>query len=919
MWRPTLSVRPEERRDVGTAFVFLVLFVGAHAALETGRDVLFLSRIPPGHLPFMMAAIAVASLVVNSLQDRFARWRARRTLASMAVASSAWTLALWAFLPRLGDAGLYVLYVWAGVVTTLVLLRFWTLMGDLFTVGQAKRLFGMISTGAVLGAIAGSSLVTIFAGRLSPSTFVLIGGLGFALAAFVPLLFSPRADQGEPPEASSESWVSGLGASAGFVARHPYVLRVALMTGAAATVLSLADLAFRTTIAHDIPKEHLATTFGVLTLALNVMSLVVQLLSGPILRKFSLPWVLALLPALLSIGGVGLLVGGGVIAAFGLKGADGALRYSLNKTGTELLYLPLSEAERKRAKAFLEVVATRGGQMIASAVGLAVAQMAIAREVSASVVTLLALVWVGLCLRLREPYLELFRETVMAGRRRLDAHPELDVAGLEALLEALDDESDAKVVAALAVLEREGKAGVVPTLILYHPAEQVVVTALRMFARAKRRVALHAIGHLLEHSSARIRAEAVAARAVIDPDQRLSEHLEIEESPEVRAALIATMAASGAIAPATAMELLDRTLDAGSADSKVVVAEVVGWRKAEGLSPLLIKLGEDPDIEVRRAAVRALGSLGSDEAARALVLRLGDEPVRELASETLVRASTVGWTAARQALTDVSLPKPVRWRIPQVLVEIDPAVATPLLLASLASEPDGMVRYRSLLALGWVQRHRSEVRFDRALLNAEVERTVSRGFRYLDRSVVLAHAVAEDRSRQTEGFGLLVQMLTDKRENAVERIFRLLALRYPKHPFLEMHRSLESRDKNAQASVIELIENFLPSPLREALVALVEEDADLEARLAAGGAFHVVNDQSYEDVLRQLLASTSEIVRDLAAYHVAEMHLSIFASELRELEDSGRATPDVTRAIAILGGAPSLRGSAPSLELAHAR
>jgi AAA family ATP:ADP antiporter len=919
MWRPSLSVRPEERRDVGTAFVFLVVFVGAHAALETGRDVLFLSKIPAAHLPFMMAAIAVVSLAVNGLQDRFARWRARRTLASMAVASSALTVALWASLPRLGDAGLYVLYVWAGVVTTLVLLRFWTLMGDLFTVGQAKRLFGTISTGAVLGAIGGSSIVTIFAGKLSASTFVLLGGAGFALAAAIPLLFSARADEGEPPEASAESWIGGLGASAGFVARHPYVLRVALMTGASATVLSLADLAFRTTIAQEIPKQHLATTFGVLTLTLNVVSLVVQLASGPILRKFSLPWVLAVLPALLSLGGVGLLVGGGVVAAFALKGADGSLRYSLNKTGTELLYLPLSETERKRSKAFLEVVATRGGQVVASAVGLGIAHLAIARQVSAAVVIVLALVWVALCLRLREPYLELFRATVMAGRRRLDAHPELDVAGLEALLQALDDESDTKVVSALAVLEREGKTNVVPTLILYHPGEHVVITALRMFARSKRRVALHAIGHLLEHSSARIRAEAVAARAVIDPEQRLSEHLEIEESPEVRAALIATMAADGAIAPSVALELLDRTLEVGAVASKVVVAEVVGWRKVPALSPLLVKLADDAEIEVRKAAVHALGHLGDADAADALILRLGDEPVRELASEGLVRAGRTGWNAAQRALTDVGLPKPVRWRIPQVLVEIDAALATPMLLAGLASEPDGMVRYRSLLALGWVQRNRAEVRFDRKLVDAEVTRTMSRGFRYLHRIVVLERAVADDASRRTEGHELLVQMLTDKQQNSVERVFRLLALRHPKHPFLEMHRSLESGDKNAHASVIELIENFLPSPVREGLVALVDEDTGRETRLAAGEEFHPVTELTYEDVLRQLLASTSEIVRDLAAYHVAEMHLDVFATELRALDASGRGTPDVARALDILHGAPSLRGSTPRLEIVHAR
>jgi len=921
MWRPTLPVRPEERRDVGAAFAFLVLFVGAHAALETARDALFLSKIPPQHLPFMMAAIAVVSLVVNGLQNTFTRWRARRTLTMMAIASSGWTVALWAFLPRLGDAGLYILYVWAGVVTTLVLLRFWTMMGDLFSVTQAKRLFGIVSTGAVLGAIGGSSLVAIFADRIPTSMFVLLGGVGFGVAAFVPLFLSKSADDAAPTAPSREGWVSGLAESASFVGRHPYVFRVALVTGASATVLALSDLAFRTTIAQEIPKEQLARTFAALTLGLNVVSLAVQFASGPILRRVPLPWALATLPSLLSLGGMGLLVGGGVMAAFALKGADGSLRYSLHKTGTELLYVPLSEAERRKAKAFLEVVATRGGQVVAAVLGLAIAQAVYARQISAALVVVLALVWVGVALALREPYLELFRATVMGGRRRLDEHPDLDVAGLEALLEALDDESDAKVVAALAVLEREGKANVVPTLILYHPSAEVVITSLRLFAAAKRRVALHAIEHLLEHSIPRIRAEAVAARAVIDPDRHLSEHLEVEESPEVRAALIATMAASGAIEAQVALDLLQATLEAGDVASKVVIAEVIGWRKAIGLSSLLISLAEAPEPEARRAAVRALGNLGTPEAAAALVRRLGDESTRELAREALVLAGSIGWQAVVAGMRDTSLDKPVRWSLPQVLAQTDPEAATPTLLTSLASEPDGMIRYRSILALGWAQRRREEPRLTKAqkiMVDDEVTRTMSRGYRYLHRSQVIKQGAVETPARATEGHQLLAQMLEDKRDNAVERVFLLLGLRHPKHPFLEMHRSLGSGEKKARASAIELIENFLSSPLREALVALVD-DIDDEARGAAGFEYHAPASETYDEVLGELLASTSEIVRDLAAYHVAELHLGTFGQALRDLEGSGRGTPDVLRALAILDGTPSLRGSAPPLEIADAR
>ena len=73
-----------------------------------------------------------------------------------------------------------------------------------------------------------------------------------------------------------------------------------------------------------------------------------------------------LLPLLLGLGALGVALGGGLAAALLMKGADGTLRYSVHRTGTELLYVPLPDGLRSRAKPFLDVVGQRGGQALAS-------------------------------------------------------------------------------------------------------------------------------------------------------------------------------------------------------------------------------------------------------------------------------------------------------------------------------------------------------------------------------------------------------------------------------------------------------------------------------------------------------------------------------------------------------------------------
>ncbi len=910
-----LSVRSEERRDVVVAFAFLAAFVGSHSILETGRDALFLSRIPATQLPFMMTAIAVLSLIVNSLQDTLSRMRARRTLAVMGLFAGVFTVGLWTLLGVLGDAGLYILYVWSGVVATLVLLRFWTLMGDLFSVTQAKRLFGLISTGAVVGAIVGSGIATALAGRIPTPTFILMGGVGFAASAFLPPLFSHAADAGAPSPSQGGSWFSSVGDSASFVTRHPYAFRVALITGAASTALGLADFAFRTTVAREVSTAHLAQVLATLALALNVLSFLVQLASASILRRLPLPWVLAILPSLLVSGGVWLLAGGGLWAAYALKGADGSLRYSLHKTATELLHLPLSETERKHAKAFLEVVANRGGQVVAAGLALAVASSASEQNILAALVVGLSIAWCALAVLLRSHYVALFRANLVSGRRRsFDDYPDLDVASLEKLLQSLDDESDAKVVAALAILEREHKAHVVPTLILYHPSEEVVVAALRIFATARRRVALHAIGHLLRHPSARIRAESVAARAVIDPDERLAERLEREESPEVRAALLATMASSGVMTPDEARTRLASVVEDGSIESRTVIAEIIGWRRFQPLEPVLVALVGATEVEVRKAATRALGALRTPTAAAAVVPLLADEGCKRLARAALVEAEDIGFAAAHAAFADVDTEKPVRWELPRTLAQIDPDRGARALMDTLATEPDGMVRYRALGALIWIKRYRPDIRLDFGMLDEEVRATLSRAYRYLDRQLILQRAAREASSRSTPGHALLVDMLRDKRQNATARLFRLLALRWPKHPFLDILRSIEASDRHARAGAIELMENILPAPLRLAVGGLVD-DVDDEARQASGSAFHEPLEADYESLLEQLLDSSSEVVRDLAAYHVAELRLEALRPKLTELSAAGKATPDVTRALEVLDGAPSLRSSTTPTEV----
>ena len=148
------NIRTEERRNVLGAFITLFGALAAHVVTETARDAIFLTRVPVAHLPWMYLAIAVVAAFLVRPRDR-ERHVGRHLLGWWLVVSAGVDVAFWLLGTTDRTWVSYLLYVWSGVFGTLTLTWFWLLLGELFTVTEAKRLYGFIGAGSVLGAVAG--------------------------------------------------------------------------------------------------------------------------------------------------------------------------------------------------------------------------------------------------------------------------------------------------------------------------------------------------------------------------------------------------------------------------------------------------------------------------------------------------------------------------------------------------------------------------------------------------------------------------------------------------------------------------------------------------------------------------------------------------------------------------------------------
>lgn len=880
------DVRPEERRGAAAAFSALFGILAAHTLLETARDALFLARLPASQLPWVYLAMAAVAVGLSQVQGRLPGLRSGRTLSALLVGCAAVTFGFWLLGGWQQTWVLRALYVWTGIVGTLAALEFWLILGELYTVTQAKRLYRLIGLGSLLGAVCGATLARLVATRAEAPQLVLAAALVLLVTALGPALLLRRPDSGRsaagPPLTHPAQALQLL-------RREPYVRGLLGLTLVATIALTLADYVFKSTVAREIPAAQLPEFFASFYLLLNGLAFATQwLLLGPLMRVLGLHRALWVLPALVGLGATGLALGGGVVAALLLKGADGTLRHSLHRTTSELLAMPLPDALRGRVKPLVDVIGQRGGQALASLAILSEVVLGRGDVALAGATAALCLLWIALASDLRQHYLELFRTALRGGL--LGDRPELselDAADLEALVAAFNSSDDAEVVGAMDLLAASGRLRVIPALILYHPSRTVVLRALDLLADSGRRDFVSVADRLLSSPDPELRAAALRARSSALPEEGPLRRATADPDPLVRATAIVGLVAGGWAAD-EAQATLDGLMQDGGRPARLALARAMRRRPSPACEPLLLALAQGADAELLAEVAGAMAACPRPAFLSPLLHLLTQHEARPAARAALLAQGDAALAFLGAALADHALPHEIRRHLPRTISQFEPSAAARVLLGHLLEEPDGMVRFKILRGLNRLAADNPGLEFDRAVLAEASRRTAAAALKLLSWRVTLLRGAREQTRRATPGHGLLVDLLRDKEAHAVERLFRLLQLQQAGEDFRRIYRGLGSTLPKVRAGSRELIEHLVPSPVREALLALVD-DAPEEQRLAPAGPLLSSAPAAYEELLAALLDESSETVRCLAAYHVGELGLEAMRPRLLAARAEGRS------------------------------
>jgi AAA family ATP:ADP antiporter len=911
------DVRHGERRMVLVAFMVLLSTITAHTMLETARDALLLAKLPRSSLGVVYIIIAILTIPTGAISAKLGnRFGARRSLTASLVVASFSVLGVHT-LPATPKTAI-VLYVLTGLIGAVLVPQFWAFTGDLFTVAQGRRLLGPIASAGVIGGLVGSGLAALAVQIFPTRHLLLLASAIFFVAGVALSFYRPMAELGLGPRRVTTISREAMAA----IRRDPFIRRIAGLVALSTSTVLAVDYLFKWSVAETVPAQELGRYLATYYAALNGISLVMQLFVGAALvRRLGVAAAAVVTPFLLSMAGLGMvLFGGSPRSVLVTKGVDGALRHSVNRITTELVYLPVPIETRARVKPLIDGALARVAQALTACVLLGLAEAGqLTRGRMIGLVLFLAMSWVALAANTRGPYLEVFRKALARDPGVDLGSQSLDFATVELLVERLASPVPDEVVATIRVLVRRGREKLVPAILLYHPSPVVLVFTLDHFAASDRTDWIPLAEALVSHADEGVRMAALRAlssRGKVDLLAKIADR----EGPRMRGYVAVWLASRDA--DPEAKQRLEALMDQATGPEGTVLRE--GMLAAIAEAPRDRALGElvmrlvDAD-EPRRAIspenlapgapadllAKAIAQQGDARLVPLLIERLSTRVGREEVRDALVKIGEPAFEALVRALRDPTSPRPRRVHLPRTLARFGTARAAEVLLVTIEEERDGLVRYKAIRGLGKLVTE-SRLKVDRGRVSALAERNLLEYLRLLTLLVGLRNGfdpdLAKDPRRAIATERFLSGLLEDKMRQALERAFRLMKIAHPTEDIHAVHGAALSKDKRASANAGEFLDTLLirRSERRlRSILRLVIDDMDMAECAARATALLEQNlPANHADAVVKLAADRDTFLSGIACEHArsygdADLVRAANAAKdgrLDELRESGMVT-----------------------------
>jgi AAA family ATP:ADP antiporter len=898
-----LNVKREELAPAALLFLYLFFAIGCYMMGQTVGDALFLSAFPT-YLPHGIIATAVVVGIFTSVYIRMSHRLRLEWVVIGSLLFFALGFAVFWWLARFSGEWVYpLLYTWVYTVGGLAPAMGWTLANHCLTTREARRVFGFIGAGAILGAPCAGFLSAALTSRaqVRPETLLLVIALGLGFCALcVKVLFRQRRER-----LAEVDW--GTSSAAGtpknllqvwsYIRASRYLLLITALITIGCCATTVVGYQFKLIARQSFAGDKVALTafFGTFYGYIGFSAFVLQMLvTGRLLRSLGIRVTLFVMPVVFLGGSLGVLLAPVLLSAAVLKGSQGLLRYSVDKSTTELLYLPVTPpAVKGQIKSFIDSFIWR----IADGIGGIALLVFATLNFSPGRMSLLNFVflvgWIGIAYGVRREYLTVLRSAIE--RRTLDpertAARMLDSTTAEVLAHSLESGSEQQALYGLSLFEVGREPVWHPALrkLLEHPSAAVRQRALHLLSEAKHHGIVPQVEKMLGDESLEVRAEALqylVVHAHKDPLHLLETARDVP-AHSLQSAVAVYLARSGdpdclAAASHILRDMLSATGPEGAATRREAARVLGSIASSKEFHVELLKLLDDPSPEVTERALLSAGRIRTNELLPRIVEKLGEPRFLGAARAALIQYGDEAVETLRQRLNDVTTSKDVRRQIPKVLARLATADSAAALTDSLI-QSDPEVRYEVIKALNQLRLKHPKLLMDAADIPHILDYELLAYYRSFQ--ILAALEIQNGHSPPAAKAGpLVIQAVRERMGQEFERVFRLLGLVYAPSDIYNAYLGLTSHRPQLQANALEVLEHVLPPDLYRRLAEVADPESTTERRLALAQRLCQTRVDSGAEALRILLHSGDGWLCACAMYAIGQ-------SRLRELEGEMRGLP----------------------------
>jgi AAA family ATP:ADP antiporter len=398
------SVEPTEWRALAWSFAYFFSVLCSYYILRPLRDEMGVTVGSDGLqwlflvvFAVMLAAVPLFGWVVATFQ--------RRGVAPIVYAFFVVNLGVFWLLLRRGTGGFTVaaaFFVWVSVFNLFAVSLFWSVMSDLWSSAQAKRLYGIIAAGGSAGAITGPIVTQSLVHTIGSANLLLIsaGLVGLAIVCLAGLrrttLTSRTGGDVERPTGG------GILAGAINVLSSPYLAQIALWV----LVANLVSTFFyfeqaRIVGAAITERADRVQLFARMDLAVNALTVLGQLfVTARMLRGAGIGLSAAVLPTSAVIGLVALAVAPSLAVVVAIIVVERAIAFAISNPAMRVLYTVVAPEDKYKAQNFIDTVVFRGGDAASGWILNGLTKALGSAPLVAALTVPFALAWLALSLRL---------------------------------------------------------------------------------------------------------------------------------------------------------------------------------------------------------------------------------------------------------------------------------------------------------------------------------------------------------------------------------------------------------------------------------------------------------------------------------------------------------------------------------------